>query len=146
MKSKIRSFELRTLVIVAFATTILAGPQLAEAGTIAPIARWGGQAGKVGSGHSGYMCSQDDLNEFWKKWEIAKPKPKIDFKRELAVFYMGYGGPHLMNLSLEESGNLVAEYVESPTVSRQPNYLIFTVPRYGVKELNGIPVTCSEDK
>lgn len=141
---KIRSFELRISVIVAFGATILAGPQLAEAGKIAPIARWGGQTGKIGSSGSGYMCSQDDLEEFWKKWEIAKPKPKIDFNRELAVFYLGSGGPHLMNLSLEDSGNLAAEYVQTPTVSRQPNYLIFTVPRYGVKSLNGIPVTCSE--
>lgn len=133
-------------MIVAFAGTILAGPQLAEAGKIAPIARWGGQAGKVGSGSSGYMCSQDDLKDFWKKWEIAKLKPKIDFNRVLAVFYLGSGGPHLMNLSLEEGGNLVAEYVQTPTVSRQPNYLIFTVPRYGVKSINGIPVTCSELK
>jgi hypothetical protein len=138
------SFEPGISVIVAFAATILAGPQLAEAGKIAPIARWGGQAGKVGSGDSGYICNQYNLKEFWQKWEIAKPTPQIDFNRELAVFYLGSGGPHLMNLSLEESGNLVAEYVQTPTASRQPNYLIFTVPRYGVKSLNGIPIMCSD--
>ena len=129
-------------VIVAFTVAILAGAQLAQAGKIVPIARWAGQAGKVGSGNSGYLCTQDDLKEFWKKWEIAKPMPKMTFGRELAVFYMGSGGPHLMNLVLEESGNLVAEYVQTPTVSRHPNYLVFTVPREGIKRINGAPVTC----
>lgn len=132
------------MVFVAFAATIFSGAQLAEAGELAPIARWGGQAGKVGDGSSGYMCSQDDLNEFWEKWEIAKPKPTIDFDRELAIFYMGSGGPHLMSLSLEESGNLVAVYVQLPIASRHPNYLIYTVPRLGIKSINGDPVLCSE--
>jgi hypothetical protein len=134
----------KNVTLTPITTPIITASQLVEVIKITPIAHWGGQTGKIGSGDRGYICNQDNLNGFWKKWEIAKLKPKIDFNKELAVYYLGSGGPHLMNLSLDESGNLVAEYVESPTVSLQPNYLIFTVLRHGIKSLNGIPVMCSE--
>lgn len=131
-------------LIIALATTMLALSVPAAAERIAPTARWAGQTGNVGGGDSGYICSQETLDTFWDSREIGNPKPDIDFSRELAVFYLGSGGLHLMELSLEEGGNLVAVYVQAPTVSRYPNYLIFTVPRDGIKSLNGIPVTCPE--
>lgn len=144
MKSTSRSLAPVVSVIGGIAAALFAGFPLAEAGEITPIARWGGQVGKIGGGGSGYFCSQVDLDAFWSKWDISRPKPEVEFDRQLAVFYMGSGGPHLMRLLFEEGGNLVAEFVEAPTFSRQPNYLIFTVARQEIRSLNGTPVTCPE--
>jgi hypothetical protein len=131
-------------VIVAVVTMMLALPLPVSAERITPSARWAGQTGKIGDGDSGYLCNQQSLSEFWRSREIGNPKPDIDFSHELAVFYLGSGGLHLMELSVEEGGNLVAVYVQAPTVSRYPNYLIFTVPRDGIKSINGVPVSCAE--
>lgn len=87
-------------VVVA---VFFAGIQLAEAHTIAPLARWGGQTGKVGSGGSGYFCNQDDLRAFWKEWKIAQREPDINFDRELAVFYMGSGATLKRSMSRRPS-------------------------------------------
>jgi hypothetical protein len=137
-------FEPKLSLVITIMIAIMAAPLHAESVKITPIARWAGQTGKIGSGDSGYICNKDRLNEFWNRWAIAKPKPHIDFSTDLAVFYMGSGGPHLMDLSLEEAGNLLAVYVQTPTASRYPNYLIFTVSRHGIKSLNGMPVICAE--
>jgi len=130
--------------LLAGAAALAASVPLAVAAEISPMARWAGQVGKVGSGGSGHFCSPDELQAFWHDWQIAQPKPDIDFARQLAVFHMGSGGPHLMSLRREEGGNLVAEFVQTPTASRYPNYLIVTVPRDGISSLNGIPLACSE--
>lgn len=130
--------------LVACALALVAAAPLAKAAEISPIARWAGQVGKVGSGDSGYFCSPDALQAFWRNWQIAQPQPDVDFARQLAIFHMGSGGPHLMSLRREEGGDLVAEFVQTPTASRYPNYLIVTVPRDGIISLNGTPLACPE--
>ena len=107
---------------------------------ILPVKRGSGQAGTETAACGESLQSTAELEKCWRDSKIAAPLPAIDFAIEIALVYMGHGGPHLMRLTLEEDGNLVPHYVQTPTWSARMNYLVTSVRRQDVKSVNGKPL------
>lgn len=102
--------------------------------------QWTGQIKKQGAESKNYLASEKDLGDLWTHWEIRSPPPSIDFRKDFAVVYTGHGGLVLMELTLEKDGNLVAKFVQAPTMSYWPQYLIVAVKRAAVRSINGKPL------
>ena len=152
----IHGLQRLTLVMTSLAL-LTAGLQItangAEGRKIAPVHQWAGQVGtttaittsKQPEGPAaattnewgGCLLSEEELDKFLRHWEITNAMPKINFQEDLALFYLGHGGPVLMRLAVEDEGNLVTDYVQTPTWSLALNYLITSVSRAGIKSVNG---------
>ena len=104
---------------------------------VIPVESWSGQAGTETAACGESLQSTAELEKCWRDSKIAAPLPAIDFASEIALVYMGHGGPHLMRLTLEENGNLVPHYVQTPTWSARMNYLVTSVKRQDVRSVNG---------
>ena len=105
---------------------------------ITPIKMFEGQTRKRGTDDlSRYLLSDMQLQEFWKNWAIEDPRPSVNFKDQFVLFYLSNGGPHLLELNLEDNGNLKAVFVSTPIWGPLLNYLIVIINRTGIKSVNG---------
>ncbi|HET7712385.1 MAG TPA: hypothetical protein VFL80_10690 [Thermoanaerobaculia bacterium] len=130
----------RVLSVTFSFALLLTSTHAAEKKKVASVRSWSGQVGTVPSRCGECLLNEADLKRFWYYWAIPAPMPKIDFKEEFAIFFMGHGGPHLMEMTLDGDGNLETKYVQTPTWSPRLNYLITTVKRRGIRSVNGQPL------
>jgi hypothetical protein len=86
----------------------------------------------------GVVADSKALEKLWKAWKVSGKIPKVDFRKEVVVVVTTGGGRLLpLNATLSEEGDL--KFVAGATRDVVPGfrYVIGSVPRAGVKTING---------
>jgi hypothetical protein len=87
-----------------------------------------------------FITDAKALEKLWKAWVITDQLPKVDFTKEIVVLATTKGTRINMGSRLDDKGNL--QVLASATADYAPGfrYVIATVPREGVKKVNGSDV------
>jgi hypothetical protein len=77
------------------------------------------------------------LEKLWTAWKIEDKVPEVDFNKEIIVLSTTEGSQIGMEAKLDDKGNL--QVSGGYTLDLRPgfHYVIATVPREGVKKVNG---------
>src|SRR3954463_11987044 len=83
------------------------------------------------------LTDRKQLEKLWKAWGIAGQVPDVDFSREVVVVSTTSGSRLRLAATLDDKGNL--QVLGMATLDFRPGfrYAIATVPRKGVKTVNG---------
>ena len=83
------------------------------------------------------ITSKKGLEKLWKAWKITDKMPKVDFDKEIVVVEMTRGSRLRLGANLDEKGNLQVLGLGTQDLRPGFRYVIATVPKEGVKTVNG---------
>jgi hypothetical protein len=132
--------QLGTVVVPALVCLTFLVPQvLAGKAPVKITKEWRGSvAGEtVMNAASPVITTAREMKKLWKTWKLPGKTPEVDFAKEIVVVITTQGsGLHLV-VNRSEKSNL--EVVGMATLDFQPGfrYVIATVPREGIKTVNG---------
>jgi hypothetical protein len=133
-----RSTVVAALVVLAV-PPLLAPAARAEKKAVKLIKEWKGSVADADLARDapGYVADAGSLEKLWKKWCIEGQAPEVDFQKEIVVVSTTVGGRLTLSARLDGKGNL--EVLGAATSDFRPGfrYVIATVPRAGVKAVNG---------
>jgi hypothetical protein len=77
------------------------------------------------------------LENLWKAWKIEDKMPEVDFTKEIVVITTTSGSKVNLFANLDDKGNLEVGGLGTRDLVPGFRYVIGTVPREGVKTVNG---------
>jgi hypothetical protein len=77
------------------------------------------------------------LEKLWKAWKIEDKMPEVDFTKEIVVITTTSGSKISIFANLDDKGNLEVGGLATRDFGEGFRYVIATVPREGVKTVNG---------
>ena len=77
------------------------------------------------------------LEKLWKDWKIEGKVPEVDFTKEIVVITTTSGSKLKLFANLDDKGNLEVGGLGTRDLVEGFRYVIATVPREGVKTVNG---------
>jgi len=83
------------------------------------------------------IADAGSLEKLWKKWKIQGDVPAVDFQKELVILATTVGSRLSLAANLDDKGNLQVLGVATRDLRPGFRYVIATVPREGVKMVNG---------
>lgn len=86
---------------------------------------------------SGAITNAKDFEKLIKAWKVAEKVPEVDFERELVLVAQTRGSRLTLNASLDEQGNLRTIGLATRDLRPGFRYVIISVPKEGVKTVNG---------
>lgn len=76
----------------------------------------------------------------WKAWKLEGEAPKVDFAKHFVVVQTTTGGKLNLRLKLTAEGDLKVAGLATRDLRPGFRYVLGTVPREGVKTVNGTPL------
>ena len=86
---------------------------------------------------NGVITNAKDFEALVKAWKVADKVPDVDFDREIVLVAKTEGSKLRLNASLDEKGDLRALGLATRDLRPGLRYVIISVPREGVKTVNG---------
>jgi hypothetical protein len=83
------------------------------------------------------VTSKKGLGKLWKAWKVADKMPEVDFTKEVVVLTTTRGSRVKLAASLDDKGNLQVFGLGTRDLRPGFRYVLATVPREGVKKVNG---------
>jgi hypothetical protein len=77
------------------------------------------------------------LEKLWKAWMVPDKLPQVDFTKEIVVLATTSGTRINVSAKLDDKGNLQVLGVATSDIAPGFRYVLATVPREGIKKLNG---------
>ena len=82
----------------------------------------------------------------WKGWKLEGESPKVDFEKELVVVQTTVGGLLNLIVKLDDGGDLKVLGLATRDLRPGFRYVLATVPRAGVKTVNGLELPKEAEK
>jgi hypothetical protein len=89
---------------------------------------------------NGVIVNAKDWEKLVKTWKVADKVPEVNFEKELIVIATSVGSRLQLGASLDEKGDLKALGFGTSDIRPGFRYAIISVPREGVKTVNGKPL------
>jgi hypothetical protein len=86
---------------------------------------------------NGVITSAKDFEKLVKAWKVAEKVPEVNFDKEIVLVAKTEGSVLKLNPSLDEKGDLKALGFASRDFVPGFRYVIISVPKEGVKTVNG---------
>ena len=90
---------------------------------------------------NGVITNAKDWEKLVKAWKIADKIPEINFDKDLIVLATSVGSKLELNVSLNEKGAMKALGFGTRDIRPGFRYVILSLPKDGVKTVNGKPLT-----
>jgi hypothetical protein len=87
-----------------------------------------------------YITDQKTFAALWGAWKVGPKLPKIDFAKEIVLIATTQGSNVGLTARLGEKGDLKVDSVATSDLGVGFRYRIVSVPREGVKSINGKPL------
>jgi hypothetical protein len=84
--------------------------------------------------------------KLWKKWGVEGKVPKVDFKKEIVIVSTTSGSRLSLSARLDDQGNLEVLGIATSDFGPGFRYAMATVPRAGVKTVNGKELPAAKDR
>jgi hypothetical protein len=89
---------------------------------------------------NGVIVNAKDWEKLVKAWKVADKVPEVNFDKELIVIGTSVGSKLNLSASLDDKGDLKALGVGTRDIRPGFRYVILSVPKEGVKTVNGKPL------
>ena len=86
---------------------------------------------------NGVITNAKDFEKLVKAWKVADKVPEVNFDKEIVLVARTEGSKLTLNASLDEKGDLKALGLATRDLLPGFRYVIISVPREGVKTVNG---------
>jgi hypothetical protein len=86
---------------------------------------------------NGVITNARDFEKLVKAWKVADKVPEVNFDKEIVLVARTEGSKLTLNASLDEKGDLKALGLASRDLRPGFRYVIVSVPKEGVKTVNG---------
>ena len=86
---------------------------------------------------NGVITNAKDFEKLVKAWKVAEKVPEVNFDKEIVLVAKTEGSILKLNPALDEKGDLKALGFASADLLPGFRYVIISVPRKGVKTVNG---------
>jgi hypothetical protein len=83
------------------------------------------------------ITNAKDFAKLWKAWKIKGKAPKVNFQKELVIVTTGSGSKLNLSANLDDKGNLQVLGFGTRDLVPGFRYVIASVPRKGIKTVNG---------
>lgn len=127
-----------TLAAVMF---LVAGAAAADPTPIKPTNTWMGSVDdeKLAKQmpENGVITNAKDFEKLIQAWKVAEKVPDVNFDKEIVLVAQTAGSVLKLNPALDEKGDLKALGFASRDLRPGFRYVILSVPREGVKTVNG---------
>jgi hypothetical protein len=134
-------------IVVAMALTSAAQ---ADKKDVKPTKQWSGSVDddKLLKDAPACITDKKGLEKLWKAWKIEDKMPDVDFTKEIVVITTSVGSKLSLMVKLDDKGNLDVGGLGTRDLRPGFRYVIATVPREGVKTINGkdLPEEKKEEK
>ena len=129
--------------VAAAAVVLLAAPAArADNKPVKLVKQWNGSVEDAAllKGAPAVVTSAKGVEGLWKAWKLEGKPPEVDFSKQLVVVTTTRGSRLRPNVSLEDNGDLRVNALSTKDLRPGFRYVIATVPREGVKTVNGKPL------
>jgi hypothetical protein len=118
---------------------LLSNVALAEKKAVKATKQWTGSVADEKLLKDAPSCVTDakSLEKLWKAWKIEDKVPEVDFTKEIVVIATTSGSKLNLFANLDDKGNLDVGGLGTRDLVEGFRYVIATVPREGVKTVNG---------
>jgi hypothetical protein len=86
---------------------------------------------------NGVIINAEDFEKLVKAWKVAEKVPELNFDKEIVLVAKTVGSKLTLNASLDEKGDLKALGLATQDLRPGFRYVIISVPKEGVKTVNG---------
>jgi hypothetical protein len=86
---------------------------------------------------NGVITNAKDFEKLVKAWKVADKVPELNFDKEIVLVAKTEGSKLTLNASLDEKGDLKVLGVATRDLRPGFRYVIISVPKEGVKTING---------
>ena len=86
---------------------------------------------------SGVITNAKDFEKLVKAWKVADKVPEVNFDKEIVLVAQSVGSKLTLGAALDEKGDLKALGLGTKDIRPGFRYVIISVPREGVKTVNG---------
>ena len=86
---------------------------------------------------NGVITNAKDFEKLVKAWKVAEKVPEVNFDKEIVLVAKTVGSRLRLNASLDEKGDLKALGLATQDLLPGFRYVIISVPKEGVKTVNG---------
>jgi hypothetical protein len=86
---------------------------------------------------NGVITNAKDFENLVKAWKVAEKVPEVNFEKEIVLVAKTQGSKLTLRASLDENGDLRALAVATRDLRPGFRYGIISVPKEGVKTVNG---------
>ena len=86
---------------------------------------------------SGVITNAKDFEKLWTAWKLGDKVAKVDFDKELVIVSTTVGSKLSVTPKLDDKGDLKAIAVATRDLRPGFRYVVISVPREGVKTVNG---------
>jgi len=86
---------------------------------------------------NGVITNAKDFEKLVKAWKVADRVPEVNFDKEIVLVAKTEGSKLTLNALLDEKGDLKAIGLATRDLRPGFRYVIISVPREGVKTVNG---------
>jgi hypothetical protein len=86
---------------------------------------------------NGVITSAKDFEKLVKAWKVAEKVPEVDFDKEIVLVAKTVGSTVTLSAVLDGKGNLKTGGFASNDLRPGFRYVIISVPKEGVKTVNG---------
>src|SRR6266851_1934818 len=126
-------------VLAVVIAALLTSTALAEKTKIKTTKEWKGSVADEKLAKDAPACITDAkaLEKLWKAWKIEDKMPEVDFTKEIVVLSTTPGSRLTIFANLDDKGNLEVGGLATRDFGEGFRYVIATVPREGVKTING---------
>jgi hypothetical protein len=129
-------------LLLISALIFLEAPPLQAAGQeIKPLKEWRGRmAPALQWTHParGILINQEEVDRLWAAWRISD-KPAVDFKTQLLLVGTCTCSHITLHPRLDDKGDLTVGVTMTKDLTEDAAYVIFLVPRQGVRTIKGKP-------
>jgi hypothetical protein len=127
-----------TLVAVM---SLVGGVAAADPSPVKPVNTWMGSVDdeKLAKEmpENGVITNAKDFEKLVKAWKVAEKVPEVNFDKEIVLVAKTGGSVLNLNPTLDEKGDLKAPGLASRDLRPGFRYVIVSVPKEGVKTVNG---------
>ncbi len=88
----------------------------------------------------GVIANATDFAKLINAWKVAEKVPEVNFDKEVVLVETTVGSLLNLNASLDDNGDLKAVGFGTADFGPGFRYVIITVPKEGVKTINGKPI------
>lgn len=100
-------------------------------GRVAPALQWTHPA-------RGFPVNQEEVDRLWAAWQISD-KPTVDFQTQLLLVGTCTCSHITLHPRLDDQGDLTVGVTMTKDLTEDAAYVIFLVPRQGVRTIKGKP-------
>lgn len=90
---------------------------------------------------NGVITNAKDFEKLVKAWKVAEKVPEVNFEKEIVLVGTTEGSKLKLSAEVDDKGDLKAVGVATSDLRPGFRYVIISLPKEGVKTINGKPLS-----